>query len=167
MIGDLTKRTCQIQLIEGDGNEPAPALKLLGSTHMGRDPEQVLFEETIGMLDAEPQSIAGGDLLEGNVLIEGDKPTAAGIAFGPFGTLTLHLNDVDRERGILFEVQVAEAAEADGPPFTVLLRALGLWLPMGLLVFPLEEGPVLRSRSMLVDADSPRTVELAIAFETN
>jgi len=109
---------------------------------MGQSPKQILFEETIDVFDAEAQSIAGGDLVQGDLLIQGDKPTEAGIAFGPFGALTADSNDLDRQITILFEVQVPEAADANGTAFAVLLGANGLRLPMGLLVFSLEESPV-------------------------
>ena len=119
------------------------------------------------MLDAETQRIADGDLLEGNLFIKGHKPTAAGIALGVLGTLTDHLHNLDRERGILFKVQVPEAADVQGRSFAILLLADSLWLPMGLWIFPLEESPMLRSWPTLVQADASRAVEPAIAFEPN
>lgn len=167
MIGPLAQVSDQIELIEGDGNDPAPALELLGRAYMGSRPEQILFEKAIDVFHAEAQSILDWDLVQGEILIKSDKPTEAGISFGILGALTLHPNDLDAKLAVLFEVQAPKAADADGTPFVVLLLAHSLRLPMGLLVFSLEEGSILGSWPLCVDADSSRTVELAVAFDAN
>jgi hypothetical protein len=64
-------------------------------------------------------------------------------------------------------VQVPETTDADGTAFAVLLQDTSLRLPVGLRVFPLEEGPMLRSWATPVEAHSSRAVEPAIAFEPN
>ncbi len=68
---------------------------------MGRSPKQILFEETIDVFLTETESILYWDLVRGNILIKGDKPTDTRIPFGSLGTLTLHPNDLDGELAVL------------------------------------------------------------------
>lgn len=49
-VGGLPQRASDHQVVVGQGDQQARALKLLWGAYMGRRPEQLLFEEAVAML---------------------------------------------------------------------------------------------------------------------
>ena len=129
-------------------------------------PKQILLEKAIAVLLRETPTIVRSHLWKGNEVIEHHKPADPWIAFGLFGRLSLHPNDLQDQFAILLEMQVAPATRAHVPALGVLLVAHVLGWPMGFLAFALKKRTIFGAGSPFVEAH-PRTVELAITFEAH
>src|ERR1700692_281900 len=157
---------CHIQLIEDDGHQPAPALKLLGSPHMHPRPKQIAFEKAVAMLLRETQAIALGNLTQRHNVIEHHKPTDPGITFGVFCRFSLHPNDFDSQLAVLFEMQVAPSARSHSSALGIQLTRLSFRGSMALLAFSLKDGTVFGHGPLFV-ATHGRPIELAVAFHAD
>src|SRR2546425_2580184 len=162
----LSKLTCQIQLVQDHSHQPTPALKLLGSAHIHACPEQILLEETVAVFLGKAPTILARDLGQGDEVIEHDKPAHPWIALGAFGRFALHTDHRQSQLAVLLEMQMAPATGAHVPALGVLLVVNVLGWPMGFFAFALKQRPIFGAGSPFVEAH-PRTVELAITFETH
>ena len=69
-------------------------------------------------------------------MIQGHKPTVAGVALGAFGRFALHLNNLDWQRAVLLEMQTPKATHMHWSAFRVSPIPNGVWLWMRITVSP-------------------------------
>jgi hypothetical protein len=101
----------QVQLGEGQRDDPTPEQKLGWGAHMDRRPEQILLPKAEAMLFRETQPLAFRDLLQRHQIIQGEKPTHPGITLGPASRLALDSDHREFQLAILLEMHRVPATD--------------------------------------------------------
>src|SRR5260221_138686 len=127
----LPKLASQDQLVLHNGDQLAPALKLLWRAQARVAPQQGLLLETVAMFLRVAPFVAWGHLLERErVLCDPQKPTFAWVTRLVAGTLADHANERECDATRLAQMQPLPACHRDGMPGFVLPLPLFIWLSM-------------------------------------
>src|SRR5258706_7886207 len=161
-----SERAGQIQLEERQRDDPTPAQKLSGSTHVNLSPEQILFQKTEEMLLGKPQAIALWHLLQRHPIIQGEKPTHARITLGIPCRGPLDPDHREHQLAILLEMHFIPAADSCLSACLIGFFPHRSRVRLGLWPCPLQERPVFGRCASRVDAPW-FAVELAIAFQAD
>src|SRR6476646_8191217 len=127
---------CQNQVIEDNGDNLAPAFKLLWSAQARLGPQQGLLLEAISMFLAKATDVAQGDFHQISLLIANpDKPAHPRISFSVAGMRTHDAHDADLQPACFFQVQLLPPGDLDCSPLLILApsHSRGLFIAGGIL----------------------------------
>src|SRR5579859_6262040 len=114
----------QKQVIERNGDDLAPSLKLGRRAQSGLGPQQSLLLEAVSMLLTKAMDVAQSDFHQVGLLISNpDKPTHTRVAFAPHGVRTYHADHAHLQPPSIFQVQVVPPSDLNRPALLILDHA--------------------------------------------
>jgi hypothetical protein len=163
----LDQRTRQHQMIMGQGDDVAPALKLLRRPQARFLPEPRLLVQTVAVFLPKAQRVAQCHLRQISVGITyPDKPTHPWVALLSGRMRTYDANDRHIEPASFFDMQMLPPTDLDAAPFGIGPFKASIRLCMGRRVLGLQVVPIFSPRPSLASGRRSGSIEASVAFET-
>src|SRR5947209_4719821 len=162
-VQGLSELACQIQLVQDQSHQPAPAFELSRGTHMHPRPKQFLLKKAIAVLLGETARIVRSHLRQRHDRIKHHEPTHARVPLAAFGRFALDLDHGEVQLPVLLKMQVVPAADLDLATRSRLLAEHLIGASLGLGAFALKERTIFGRGAAPMRAHRD-AIELAIAL---